>query len=134
MAQQGSAKPDWYADPTGRHQHRYWDGSAWTANVADSGEASVDPLDTAASDSSTGHKSEPEMTLATLVREFVVRNEDDIRLQDLEWIRNIVNSGCAPDVLQGASWQSGMVVHKFMTELAEQGFIERVPWNKSGSS
>ena len=41
----GGAKPDWYEDPTGRHQHRYWDGTAWTADVADSGQASTDPLD-----------------------------------------------------------------------------------------
>jgi len=39
-------KPDWYPDPTGRHQHRYWDGTAWTANVADSGQSSTDPIDT----------------------------------------------------------------------------------------
>jgi hypothetical protein len=24
----------WYADPMGRHQHRYWDGNAWTTDVA----------------------------------------------------------------------------------------------------
>ena len=41
-------KPDWYQDPTGRHQHRYWDGTAWTASVADSGQPSTDPLDGAA--------------------------------------------------------------------------------------
>ena len=41
----GSTAPaDWYPDPTGRHQHRYWDGTAWTHHVADNGEASLDPL------------------------------------------------------------------------------------------
>jgi hypothetical protein len=40
----GGPKPDWYADPTGRHEYRYWDGGAWTANVADAGSASLDPL------------------------------------------------------------------------------------------
>jgi hypothetical protein len=35
---------DWYADPAGHHQFRYWDGSAWTDHVADNGQASVDPL------------------------------------------------------------------------------------------
>jgi hypothetical protein len=29
----------------GRHQYRYWDGAAWTENVADSGQTSVDPVD-----------------------------------------------------------------------------------------
>ncbi len=32
----------WKADPTGRHQFRYWDGFQWTENVADAGEQSRD--------------------------------------------------------------------------------------------
>jgi hypothetical protein len=32
----------WKADPTGRHQFRYWDGIHWTENVADAGEQSRD--------------------------------------------------------------------------------------------
>lgn len=35
-------QPNWYPDPTGRHQVRYWDGQAWTENVADHGVASTD--------------------------------------------------------------------------------------------
>ncbi len=35
----------WHPDPTGRHEHRYWDGEQWTDHVADAGEASTDPLD-----------------------------------------------------------------------------------------
>lgn len=34
----------WAPDPTGRHQHRYWDGSRWTDHVATDGVQSVDPL------------------------------------------------------------------------------------------
>jgi hypothetical protein len=34
----------WKADPTGRHQFRYWDGSHWTENVADDGEESRDEV------------------------------------------------------------------------------------------
>jgi len=41
------APADWYADPTQRHQFRYWDGAVWTQHVADNGVASVDPLDRA---------------------------------------------------------------------------------------
>jgi hypothetical protein len=41
----GAAAPDWYEDPMGRHQYRFWDGAAWTPDVADAGVASVDPLD-----------------------------------------------------------------------------------------
>ncbi|MGO8869944.1 MAG: DUF2510 domain-containing protein [Acidimicrobiales bacterium] len=34
----------WKADPTGRHQFRYWDGFHWTENVADAGEQSIDAV------------------------------------------------------------------------------------------
>ncbi len=38
------AAAGWGADPTGRHQSRYWDGEAWTENVADDGVAGTDPM------------------------------------------------------------------------------------------
>ena len=41
----------WYPDPCARHESRYWDGAAWTDNVADGGRVSVDPVD--AGDSET---------------------------------------------------------------------------------
>lgn len=34
----------WHPDPTGSHDHRWWDGERWTEHVADAGVASVDPL------------------------------------------------------------------------------------------
>jgi len=40
-----SSPAAWHADPTGRHDHRYWDGERWTEHVADAGVASTDPLD-----------------------------------------------------------------------------------------
>ena len=36
--------PAWYPDPTGRHDHRWWDGAEWTAHVADAGAPGSDPL------------------------------------------------------------------------------------------
>ncbi len=39
----GSPPAAWYPDPTGRHEHRYWSGSAWTEHVADRGQQSADP-------------------------------------------------------------------------------------------
>jgi putative membrane protein len=36
------AAAGWFPDPSGRHQLRYWDGTAWTAHVQDSGVAGVD--------------------------------------------------------------------------------------------
>ncbi|HLT15109.1 MAG TPA: phospholipid scramblase-related protein [Acidimicrobiales bacterium] len=40
----GSATPaNWYPDPLGRHELRYWDGSQWTEHVSDHGRQAVDP-------------------------------------------------------------------------------------------
>jgi hypothetical protein len=34
----------WHADPAGRHQSRWWDGTRWTEHVSDAGQVGVDPL------------------------------------------------------------------------------------------
>jgi len=34
----------WLADPSGRHELRYWDGTRFTEHVADAGKISIDPL------------------------------------------------------------------------------------------
>lgn len=39
MAEQG-----WHADPTGRHELRYWNGGSWTDHVSNRGVTSTDPL------------------------------------------------------------------------------------------
>ncbi len=45
MADERTWGPGWFTDPTGRHDHRWWDGAAWTAHVADAGTAAQDPLE-----------------------------------------------------------------------------------------
>lgn len=35
---------DWYPDPSGTHEHRYWDGAQWTEHVSNHGRQSVAPL------------------------------------------------------------------------------------------
>jgi len=35
--------PGWLIDPSGRHEHRYWSGSAWTEHVTDGGVPGTDP-------------------------------------------------------------------------------------------
>jgi hypothetical protein len=51
----GQPAADWYADPTGRHERRYWDGSAWTEHVFSKGMQSLDSV--AVSDPINGAKS-----------------------------------------------------------------------------
>lgn len=36
--------PNWYPDPMGRHELRYWDGQVWTDNVSNQGVAASDPV------------------------------------------------------------------------------------------
>ena len=40
----GAAAGRWAADPSGRHELRYWDGAAWTEHVQDAGTQATDPL------------------------------------------------------------------------------------------
>jgi uncharacterized protein YxjI len=42
MSDTGTTAPDWYPDPSGRHELRYYDGTAWTEHVSDHGRQSVD--------------------------------------------------------------------------------------------
>ena len=41
------AAAGWFADPAGRHEVRFYDGTAWTDQVADNGLRSQEPLSTA---------------------------------------------------------------------------------------
>jgi len=36
--------PDWYPDPGGVHEYRYWDGASWTDGVATDGVVTEEPL------------------------------------------------------------------------------------------
>lgn len=36
----------WFPDPNGRYEHRYFNGRGWTADVADGGHRTVDPMGT----------------------------------------------------------------------------------------
>jgi len=41
--QGGTPEAGWHPDPHGRHEYRYWDGSAWTDQVSDGGVQATDP-------------------------------------------------------------------------------------------
>ena len=61
--------PGWYPDPTGRHDHRWYDGARWTDHVGDGGRAGMDALE--ASPSSGAPRDRPRRdavrVLATLL-------------------------------------------------------------------
>jgi hypothetical protein len=40
----GGTPAQWAADPSGRHDLRFWDGTAWTEHVLDAGVAGLDPV------------------------------------------------------------------------------------------
>jgi hypothetical protein len=44
MTNASNTPANWYPDPSQRHEHRYWDGAAWTQDVANAGVRSAEPL------------------------------------------------------------------------------------------
>jgi hypothetical protein len=42
MATPPTVPAGWYADPSARHERRYWDGTDWTAHVSDGGVTAAD--------------------------------------------------------------------------------------------
>lgn len=61
----GNASPGWYPDPTQAHEQRYWDGVAWTEDVADAGQQSRDPIRQAQQNPTPSELSEQEGVLLT---------------------------------------------------------------------
>ncbi len=53
MTKGATAPSGWFADPSGRHELRYWDGTTWTDHVVDAGVQGVDPLVPAALDATS---------------------------------------------------------------------------------
>jgi uncharacterized protein YxjI len=44
MSDSGSHGPNWYPDPMGKHEYRWFDGATWTDQVSSHGKQSVDPI------------------------------------------------------------------------------------------
>lgn len=53
MSQADAPAADWYPDPSGRFQFRYWDGEAWTGHVSTDGKTDWDPPGDAAPEDAT---------------------------------------------------------------------------------
>lgn len=81
MESQSTAPADWYPDPCGRHEHRYWDGRAWTENVADGGQASVDAVSPTIAASSDDQSPQPVEGSDDIESVLLVLN----RVSDVKW-------------------------------------------------
>ncbi|MGI8757230.1 MAG: phospholipid scramblase-related protein [Acidimicrobiales bacterium] len=44
MTDTGSHGPNWYPDPMGRHEYRWYDGTQWTDQVSSHGKTATDPV------------------------------------------------------------------------------------------
>ncbi|MEO6628969.1 MAG: phospholipid scramblase-related protein [Aquihabitans sp.] len=44
MSDSGTHTPNWYPDPMGRHEYRWFDGAQWTDQVSSHGKTSIDPV------------------------------------------------------------------------------------------
>jgi uncharacterized protein YxjI len=44
MSTAGTHPPNWYPDPMGRHEYRWFDGTQWTEQVSSHGRQTTDPL------------------------------------------------------------------------------------------
>jgi uncharacterized protein YxjI len=58
MNDAAGSPPNWYPDPLGRHEHRWWDGARWTDQVASGGRQSVDPVTAVPAVPTVGHSPE----------------------------------------------------------------------------
>jgi Protein of unknown function (DUF2510) len=83
--------PGWYADPTQRHEHRYWDGDQWGGHVSDRGVTATD------ADALPGPEVKPAVIVPTdpvlltigdigITRRYVVTPNGSAPLKGSQWI------------------------------------------------
>lgn len=72
MSNGGTYAPGWYADPMGRADHRWFDGTQWTDHVSSGGVQSSDPLNVA-SDAAADQRTVAESLMGTDSPEKVQR-------------------------------------------------------------
>jgi hypothetical protein len=104
----------WYRDPSRRHEHRWWDGRAWTPHVMTLGLRSIDYGDEAPAP-------------AVIAVETPVRAEDD----EVEEDRSVAVSGA--EVARGPQWSLAVLV----TVVVGAGVLAvgaMLPWAEASSS
>jgi hypothetical protein len=125
----GSPAANWYPDPCGRHEFRYWDGAAWTQHVSDSGQPSVDPVDASSPSEATGQPSQDvdvagaETVLLTLPKTTDVTWGGFANMH-LTNRRLIVEPVLGTGAVMGAVAAGGIVGLKIASNRAEKRFRE----------
>lgn len=70
MSNTANPNPDWYPDPTGRFEQRYWDGSQWTEHVSSAGQQRTDALPGGPAESEATSEPQALGDAPTVAREF----------------------------------------------------------------
>jgi hypothetical protein len=76
----------WFADPSARHELRYWNGNEWTAHVADGGAQGIDPIEPVSAQvrsAETDHGQMPRLRPETRL----IRSPRDAEEAAAEWMR-----------------------------------------------
>lgn len=108
----------WYPDPTGRHQHRYWDGRGWTEHVGSNGTASTDPMPP--QPGATAHAAQAEPARPAAGESPAAAVVDD-RLEEEE-IRGILAEAEVQPVRGGDGTLFGepvLILYQWVTDLVE---------------
>ena len=91
MTNDTGAAAGWYADPTRRYDHRYYNGAAWTSDVSSAGQRFVDPLGIEPTPSVPERPSNPGIATAAMVLGIVAIS--------LSWVPFVVALGVIAAVL-----------------------------------
>lgn len=85
MSQADAPAADWYPDPSGRFQFRYWDGETWTGHVSTEGSTDWDPpgdgVPEGGEESATTQDAEP--AVGASVAESEVAQAEDAEVGDV---------------------------------------------------
>lgn len=116
----GAPVADWYPDPCGRHEVRYWDGSVWTDNVADAGQAAVDPV---GAQPVTAAGGETLLLMLPRVSDITWGGMQNLYLTNL---RLVVEPVLTTGAVLGSVAAGGLVGGKIAADHAEQKHAEKV--------
>ena len=110
---------NWYRDPNGRAELRYWDGEAWTDQVSTAGAQSTDPVESGAASPEAGGGggtllTEPVLVVNQKAKLIELNNQYSVSGQDGQQLAmvNQVGQSAAKKVLRFVSSLDQFMTHK----------------------